>query len=261
MFHYDIRTADSAIDTLARFTAGKCCSADDIWAFYDAHGKSYEIFAEFISEYKPLLDVPISEIVVFATHFTSNNDACNSIKEHGLRDLQFALANETPLKKFLSTHGIEFDIKQCTISANGAVHNITFNCYEHENLITHISRKIYYDNKMSYFLHICDVNEYGGDVHKRPEILNNIDEFLGSKLAEEWEKISTQYEIDFTVPLLRIRGLKICDDDDITINSLLELALNVAKEAIENDCIFTQGIFGYLDSDIAVTKDNIISIK
>ena len=48
-------------------------------------------------------NIDIQNIMLCAIHYTSNNDKNQSIKEFGLRDLQFALSHNTPLNNFLNT--------------------------------------------------------------------------------------------------------------------------------------------------------------
>lgn len=106
-----------------------------------------------------------------AIHYTSNNDENQSIKEFGLRDLQFALSHNTPLNNFLNDFGIEFNIDNKSMTINGKEYNIEYVDYSADNPVTDIARKIYYDNQVSCFFNIEDINDYLGCVHLRPEIL------------------------------------------------------------------------------------------
>lgn len=55
--------------------------------------------------------------------------------------------------------------------------------------------KFYYDYTSCGFLSIWEKSAYGGNVHQRPEILNNIDEVLGLNLSQEWYLTHKPYEI------------------------------------------------------------------
>ena len=44
-------------------------------------------------------------------------------------------------------------------------------------------------------------NIYGGYVHRRPEILSDIDDLLGTQLQEQWEESHRAYEVVFKVPV------------------------------------------------------------
>jgi len=63
-----------------------------------------------------------------------------------------------------------------------------------------VGRKFYYDFTICGFLSISDSDVYEGNVHKRPEILADIDFLLGTKLQHKWILNHKPYEIVFVIP-------------------------------------------------------------
>jgi hypothetical protein len=66
-----------------------------------------------------------------------------------------------------------------------------------------VGRKFYYDYAIGVFLSLDPNDSYGGDVHKRPEIISDIDAMLGTNMEEDWINTHVAYEIVFRLP---------CDD-------------------------------------------------
>ena len=57
-----------------------------------------------------------------------------------------------------------------------------------------VGRKLYYDYGICGFLSYGNT-AYGGYVHRRPELLMNIDRLLKTDLADKWEDTHQPYEV------------------------------------------------------------------
>lgn len=163
---------------------------------------------DFIETFKISLDeLEIENIDAAVFHVTSNNDNCNSIKMTGLLNLQQALTMNTPLKKYLRNFRIEFDVSNKIMWVKGKQFDITYNSSswpsnEREERLENVARKVYFDHQINGFFCIQDFRGYGGEVHKRPEILFNLQElFQANILVERWENSCKPYVVKYRAPL------------------------------------------------------------
>lgn len=201
-----------------------------------------------------------ASIKALAIHYTSNNDKSTSIRNIGLGDLQYALNNDTPLRRFLDENGISIYADRKLMCYKGKEYDITYTQYDSTSPLTGIARKIYFDNQISCFFRIT---RYLGRVNRRPEILANLDNFLkGLNLSRKWAQQSQGYEIRYVAPLSEFELYTFYDNRECTYydNSkialaLIDLALSVVSEYDKDE------IFAYMKPTTVITPGQIVSIK
>jgi len=206
LLHFDITNVDYALQSISNLTKIK---ADEIVAFISSHIIQTDIYVDgtaltgenFINEFQlSPYRFDADGIKICALHYTSNNDENLSILQSGLRDLQYSLTADTPLKAFLSEYGIIFDVEHRIMYIGTEQYDISYRngSFDLKRPVTGIARKVYYDNALTCFLYVEDVSRYLGQVHIRPEILCNLDQlFPKLKLSQNWAKRCNRYEIKF----------------------------------------------------------------
>lgn len=206
--------------------------------------------------------IDVSYLRIKVIHFTSNNDNCNSIRTYGLGDLQFALTQDTPLKKFLEEHKIRIFPDYSILDYDGVRHDITYCSEGFDKPYTHsIAHKIYFDNQLNGFLRNTNIERYGAKVDKRPEFLFNIDYCFKLNLSYEWEKQSTGYMVTYLAPvsdfaLFTFYDKDKCEDfnEPLIAQRLIQKALGVVSLADYDE------IFAYMKSNTIVKPNQIESI-
>lgn len=204
-----------------------------------------------------------ASIKALAIHYTSNNDKSASIRNIGLGDLQYALSNDTPLRRFLDENGISIYPDRKLMCYKGKEYDITYTHYDSTSPLTGIARKIYYDNQISCFFRISDITRYLGQVDRRPEILSNLDNFLkGLDLSRKWVQQSQGYEIRYVAPLREFELYTFYDksecayyDNSKIALALITLALSVVSEYDKDE------VFAYMKPTTVISPGQIVSIK
>lgn len=196
---YDILTQQNARKTLQRLTGIE-------WSTWQYLNRNYNK-EQFLSDedyVKRILDkedcfLPAFRELEFTFgHITTSSTACESIRNGGL--MKLACTNKvTELGLFLSNHDVDINIEQHTLKYNGRTYDISFgDCppvhNREEYAAWRVGRKLYYDYCICGFLSYSK-QPYGGYIHKRPEILKDMDELLNTDLATEWVATHTPYEI------------------------------------------------------------------
>lgn len=262
MIYFDISTKTSALKFLSDFSkvhensilnfakenivqTGVCTDSTEVNAMN---------FCDEFGLHKSDLDT--ENVLLCAIHYTSNDDENKSIKDFGLRDLQYTLSHNTPLRNFLKEFNVEFDIENRCMCVNGKKYNIEYKNYELSDPVTHIARKIYYDNQLSCFFNIENIEDYLGNVHLRPEFLYNIDELLKStNLSQEWYKRTKSYEIKFYGKITDFTSYSFPNDKKTIAENIIDMALSVIAECACGD------IFAYLKPDTVIPFENILQIN
>ena len=199
---YDIHTKEDAQETLYRLTG------IPFWLWYaNAHRESEYLLQEdfvaaMIDEYGTgdFTD-SYTEFDFVYLHVTTSADCCDSIRRNGILDLKKTYeCTDSELRRFLDNHDIHIDLDNAVLSYQGHSSDITFGeCPVDEESLEYkcwsIGEKFYHDFATCGFLSVLDREPYGGYVHKRPEILFNIDELLQTRLSEEWEMTHSPYEV------------------------------------------------------------------
>ena len=248
---FDIHTERAAQQTLFRLTGIPI----EVWEENIHRERDYELqdyFVEaMIEEYgtrqlpKSYLD---SDFIYF--HVTTSADGCASIRRNGILDLKKAYGCEdSELRRFLDNHGVSIDLQKAFLTYRGHEYDIYYGrCpWDHESeeyKCWSIGRKLYFDYTTCGFLSAWDRSPYGGQVHRRPEILWDIDELLKTRLSDEWAQTHTAYEV-----VAKVSGKNICypyDDDVSEAEKVMAYVVMAYNEALngssENILLMKNGL-------------------
>lgn len=153
------------------------------------------------------------------THITTSSTHCDSFRRHGIMDLvQSYSCPDSELRSFLDSNGLFIDLSQKQLLYKDKSYDISYTYGEHvacssfeseRMLCRAIGRKFFFDFASCGFLSVWDKHPYGGRVHTRPEILQNIDDLLSTNFSAEWESTHKPYEV-----VARVKGSKILYDGD-----------------------------------------------
>lgn len=197
---YDIRSAKNAGDTLERMTGIPLV----IWqeeSLKASEEYSEDIIERVIREHSGKIP-KYDDIDFIFSHITTSIDGCASIKKYGVVDLKSAYKNpDTELRRFLDSKGIEIIVDYYCLKYNNEYYSIEFDRYDCppewrklEYLGWCVGRKFDLDPGVCGFLSM-DTSGYLGMVHKRPEILFDIDNLLDTSLSDEWAESRLPYEV------------------------------------------------------------------
>ena len=256
---FDIRTTSFAQRTLAKLTNVPI----SIWKTYLNREREYQVTDDLIAD---VIDThgrwPMSyeswEFVYF--HITTSADRCASIKKNGLLDLQKTYScPDSELRSFLDGHGILIDLDAQTLTYHNKVYDISYGACPRQDTEAYkrwaIGRKFYFDYTTCGFLSVWERTAYGGNVHRRPEILSDIEDLLGVDLSNEWMDMHDPYEI-----VARVSGKNIVysyDDDDSDKNKILSYLTKAYNTAFGEP--FEEVIL--IKNHIQIAPSSIIEIK
>lgn len=173
-------------------------------------------------------------------HITTSADGCTSIKRNGILDLKKAYeCEDSELRRFLDNHGVIIDIEKAVLTYRGNEFDIYYGkCPRNHESIEYrcwsVGRKIYYDYTTCGFLSAWNRNPYGGQVHRRPEILLDLDELLKTKLSDEWERTHSAYEV-----VAKVSGNNICysyDNNASEAEKVMTFVVMAYNEALNGSC-------------------------
>lgn len=251
---YDIRNSELAIETLINLTN----VPKDVWinSFRDVKKTDYVQIVEWlINEYR-IKELNCDDIDFIFSHITTSNNACESIKKYGLLDLRESyLLKDSELRKMLDSNGIEIDIENKLLKYKNNTFDINFeiDCPSSdivERLAWKIGYKFYFDYNICGFLTL-ENSAYSGNIHKRPEILLNIDQLLDLQLSKKWASETIAYEV-----VTKVRGDLI--DDEGSNNSRWISYLCKAYDI--SFCGQTENII-LLKRGVKIPKENVLEIK
>lgn len=172
-------------------------------------------------------DKQTDNIYIIFKHITTTRDNFESLKKYGLRDLQFALEEDTPLNKFLGENGIAFDINNNKMFIDGSEYNIVnSSSYEDsKRFMSLLHNKFNHDE--------CQIEGFSESSKKEldyptvkgyPEILLSIDNFLNSinnskDLGEKWKSNNNDkyYVLEFEVAIKDLNNYKNKDINKVLI--------------------------------------------
>ena len=247
---YDIRTSEKALKTLVNLTG----VSKDVWMDYVYRIREYsyteKMIEDVVDRYGKL---PTSyrdfEFVYF--HVTTSSNNCQSIKDYGIFDLCMAYECTTSeLRNFLDNHEIEIDLRQKLLRYKDKEFDISYSSHRVPRNNTKeydcwsIGRKFYFDYTTCGFLSVWERSPYGGLVHRRPEILMDIDNLLGLNLSREWQQTHKPFEV-----VAKVSGGNIVypyDDDDSEEDKVLCFLAKAFNNA-----------FGEPDEEILLLKNGI----
>ena len=258
--NYDIRTTECAQETLERLSGVPISK----WIQCRVNEKQYEYnvndFLANVIRSHGSLPRSYKEFIFIYFHVTTSANDCMSIRKNGLLDLREAyLNNDSELKKFLDQHDIKFNIDKQIMIYHQRKYDISFGECPDQHTEAYkrwrIGRKFFYDFTTCGFLSVWERNPYGGEVHRRPEILQDIDNLLGLNLSLEWTHTHTAYEVT-----ARVSGEKIIYDGDKNsyevrkaINYLLKAYFTAFGEPSENVLL--------IKDHVSIPTSDILEIK
>lgn len=249
---YDIRDADKAIATLNRLTGVDT----DVWSIeriknicrinYSDVDKDIEKIIKNYNGHYPIID----DLELVITHLTTSCNGCMSILKDGITDLRKVYQKkDSELRIFLDSKGIDIHLDSNCLKYKGQYYDISFeDCpWDHESeeyAAWSVGRKFFYDYAVCGFLSIDENRPYGGNVHRRPEILWDLDKLLGTNLQNEWIKTHKSYEIVYVVSFDDILYDGLADDakDDIVMSYLIDAYMRVSLGPDTKEILCKNGI-------------------
>lgn len=210
---YDIRTTEYAKQTLINLTGVPIPT----WKQFLGQERQYKYTDDLVADViksHGYLPRSYREFVFVYFHVTTSANKCASFRKHGILDLKQSYScQDSELREFFEKHDIHIDLNEQILTYCGQEFDITFgDCPRQETKAYKrwsIGRKFYYDYTTCGFLSVWERNPYGGQVHRRPEILMDIDNLLGLNLSHEWMLTHDSYEI-----VAKVSGDKIVYDGD-----------------------------------------------
>lgn len=259
---YDIQMIETAQKTLQDITGisldnwvtkhneiinNECTNDDFLRDMIDREGR-------WIDSYKDLTFV--------YSHITTSANECKSLFKHGLLDLKKAYScKDSELRQFLDSHNIEIDLEKCLLNYNGEKYDISytpksdcdFDNYEKNK--RDVGRKFFSDYSTCGFLSVCKSLPYGGDVHKCPEILNDLDRLLKLNLVEEWKCTHKPYRV-----IAKVSGENIFYYENYGMTEHKKI-LDFVEKAYYNAFYEISENVLVLNKGISISPNNIVEIK
>ena len=256
---YDIRTTEYAQQTLTNLTGVPIT----VWEQYLGHEREYtytdDLVADVIKSHG-YLPRSYRDFKLVYFHVTTSANKCVSFRKYGILDLRQSYScYDSELRTFLEKHDININLDERILIYREQEFDITFGVCPRQDSKAYkcwsIGRKFYYDYTTCGFLSVWEQSSYGGQVHRRPEILMNIDELLGLNLSREWVATHDSYEI-----VAKVSGEKIIydsddnqSDKDKVLNYLTKAYLTAFGEPSENTLL--------IKNNIQIPPMDIIEIK
>lgn len=231
--------------------------------------KDKDSFCEMYADQIEKIDIENLEIVAFQV--TSNGDNCESVKKHGIRNLQWVLSNETEINKMFQRNGISFDVEQRIMYIDGKKYDIDYNKYRGRVLIgedelASIARKIYYDFQINAFLFCKDIDDYSV-ICRTPEFLFNMAEFSNKakRIEDIWAEQNKAYVIkykakitDFAYFTFYESEATYCEDQLNGYRYLKNRLVSLAMDGMHGE--LSDDEFAYMCPDAVVLPENILEI-
>ena len=246
---YDIRTSENALNTLVNLTG----VTPLIWDRMRLHRSKYRWEDDWVEavirrygHFPPSYE--LWDFICF--HITTSANQCSSFKRHGILDLKHSYqCEDSELREFLETKGVRIDIENCALNYGKLRYDISYGKQPFETdtkayACYSIGRKFYYDFTICGFLSVWNESPYEGNIHYRPEIMEDIDNILNLTLSQEWHTSHKPYEITVVVPGTDIvyDGYDESSDNDKILNFLTKAYITA---------------FGAPPEEIVLMKNNI----
>lgn len=259
---FNIHAEKEAQDTLKRLTS----IPFSVWKGESAHFNEYTYCDDFleatIKKYGTLLP-RFDDIDFVISHITTSANACREIKENGLIDLGSVYKSpDSELRMFIERHGIEIRLDCNCLKYGNRYFDISFDnlpgLSDTEDTETYkawlVGRRFNYDFCVNGFLQIDPKSIYPGYVHKRPEILQNIDDLLHLNLSKEWAQSHSTYEV-----IAKVSGRNlVCDSEQPTSDGKVIYYLCQAYNAAYGD---RSTIVEILKNNIQIPARDILQIN
>ena len=196
---YDIRTREKAFETLVNITG----ITPDIWAEYFCKDYKFEYTEEMVSyilDHYLERELNYNDFTFIFTHITTSANECLNYKKYGILNLRNVYLNtDTELRQFLDYNNIVIDIDRCVLKYNDSYFDISYGKTPYTDTVEYkcwcIGRKLYFDFAVCGFFTLEDDCPYLGQVHSRPEFLQDIDNLLNLNLSSLWRNTHRPYEV------------------------------------------------------------------
>lgn len=245
---YDIRNSTNAQQTLVSLTGVPL----SIWEQYVGREREFEYtddLIEYVVSSYGKLPQNYRDFNFVYFHITTSANGCASFRKHGIMDLPHTyLCPDSELRVFLEKHHIYIDLQHEILRHGEKIFDIHYGPCPRRDTVEYycwsVGRKFYYDFTTCGFLSIWDMHPYGGQVHRRPEILMDIDDLLRTKLSQEWANTHIAYEV-----VAQIKGSNIVyqgDDNSAEKDKVLSYLTSAYYVA-----------FGSSSENILLVKNNV----
>ncbi|MUG46314.1 hypothetical protein [Paenibacillus woosongensis] len=240
------------------------CNEIDVNDFCEVHGIN-------------LNEVETDHLTYVASHVTTCTDELESIKKHGLMNLQLALTLSTPLNIYLRSHGIEFDIGNQIMRVGSESYDVSYNSDSYNGFLDSesfksklkdIGHKLFYDNQISAFLAMEGDKEYGGYVHQRPEFLFNVSKVSKRNLEYDWTKKSKAFVLEYEEKFENFEWFTFYENedeyhDDYFRNEHKKWLISKSLYRLWNDFFYNdvKEEYAYMKSSYVIPWKNIINIR
>ena len=270
---FDITSKDNALEFLVNILG---VSKSEIMEFVEKVPNSYCIHDFLEAKNIDLKSRSLQNLELIAFHITTNSNECQEIQKYGLLNLQQVLTMDTQLHQYLNQLKIIFDIPLKKLWIDKTPVNIEYK-YNIEGKtkktekLNKIARKIYSDYQINGFFSIEHEKAYGGNVHERPEILDNLKCIFknGNEIENTWITKTKAYLVKFKAPLYSFAWYnfydkEFCYEEDFVEqvgikNKLIELAFSVIKDFYIHNS--SPEIICYLKGAATIPLFDIIEIK
>lgn len=161
----------------------------------------------------------LKDINVVFSHITTSANECANYRTYGILSLVDTYrCEDSELRQFLTSENIEINIDFLCLKHNDKYYSIDYEDIEHsgsseESNELRIGWRFSKDAGICGFLHINEKDTYLGNVHKRPEVLSDIDNLLNLNLSKKWEETHQPYEIIASVSGNQIDTFGDADED------------------------------------------------
>lgn len=264
---YDITSRKSALQTLQDLTGFSCQYWDyEIYKYQKLHQSTIavdtvDILNDIMERHNLNIDnLNLNNLEVYFFHVTTSNNACEDYYKYGMLNLQSVYSNtDTELRRFLDEEGIYVDLEGKTITVDENVYSIstdkgiTIYAERKKNKGFYVGNKFYDDFNICGFFCFDKNDPYGGNVDKRPEILNDILKFTRYDICKVWENSHDTYIIKVKVNFREISPYFSNEKDDSSLkHALLRMAFDryYYIEDLERICI--------LHKNVSVDSSNIL---
>lgn len=255
---YDITNKENAYNTLLRLS-----NINELVIQHYLHKIKYGLVDTSIEEMLEKYDVRPTfkkdELICHLQHMTTSANGCEHIKEKGLMDLRITYEDtDSELRQFLDEQGVKIDLPGQRIYFNGEdlgsiecskkTYSNDPGSKQHKRYF--VGFKFYKDFNVCGFLSFNHKSLYGGNVHRRPEILYNISSLIGKAIDDIWSHTHQSYIVKFSVPYKQVTFERGNIDE-------MELLRDAFYNAVYND---TDEKIVIMNDHIEIPPEDIISI-
>lgn len=221
----------------------------------------------------PTKDIDLANISLLGTHVLGSLDKCREISKRGLMGLRQVLAGKTILASALKRYGIVIDPHKKTLRFENSLYDLDYNhvgyahtSYGDNPALQHIAYRICRDSGLTAFLYSPSFETYGTDIHKRPEILKDLAEFLpeARKLERLWSHYSKPYKVVFWASLNQVDAATF-NETNLKVESLSQPQKDRIIRWMTNNALLRsqnrlQESYLYIKPEVTIPNSQLISI-